>query len=313
MNLERLSVTRRTFLGYGMAFLRPGSRTQEPGGSQTVELRAGELTLLLGNEYDHGAGRPGYIGIWSLTSIHEPTNIFVPRYAGWIHRRNRARVTRVSETEGLIQHMDAAGRLGTRQAFKVIPPYYFDCVFTMGESGDSISVNGTSYMNGPEDPGVYFLDPEMKWRRHYDPLHGSAASILPAGMPVLEVKKVADSPYPRGTQNFWDTFAEHRYHPDYSLFYGRFRDMVLVHMFPPQSNVIPYTSPSGGGPRPGGQLRNPAWDWRVTITRGAQRNAEPSFLVRAVYKKYVDDRDILTEYRSWTNTLPVGSQIKNDK
>jgi hypothetical protein len=27
----------------------------------------------------------------------------------------------------------------------------------------------------------------------------------------------------------------------------------------------------------------------------------------------VDDSDILTEYRSWTNTLPVGSQIKNDK
>jgi hypothetical protein len=82
MNMERLSVTRRTFLGYGMVFLRPGSRTQEPGGSQTVELRAGELTLLLGNENDHGAGRLAYIGIWSLTSIHEPTNIFVPRYAG---------------------------------------------------------------------------------------------------------------------------------------------------------------------------------------------------------------------------------------
>jgi hypothetical protein len=131
---------------------------------------------------------------------------------------------------------------------------------------------------------------------------------LPAGMPVPEVKKVPGSPYPRGTQNFWDTFAEHRYHPDYALFYGRFRDMVLVHMFPPRSNVIPYTSPSGGGLRPGGQLRNPAWDWRVTIP---QRNAEPSFLVRAIYKKYVDDSDILAEYRGWTNTLPVGSHMTN--
>ena len=155
----------------------------------------------------------------------------------------------------------------------------------------------------------------MKWQRHYDPLHGSAASILPAGMPVPVSKKGARLALnSQGTQNFWHTFAEHRYHPDYTLFYGRFRDMVLVHMFPPQSNVIPYTSPSGGGPRPGGQLRNPAGDWRVTITRGAQlNNAEPSFLVRAVYKKYVDDSDILTEYRSWTNTLPVGSQIKNEK
>ena len=53
-------------------------------------------------------------------------------------------MTRMSETEGLIQHMDGAGRLGTRQTFKVIPPHYFDCVFTMGGSGDSIPVNGTS-------------------------------------------------------------------------------------------------------------------------------------------------------------------------
>ena len=84
MNMERLSVTRRTFLGCGMAFLRPGSRTQGPGGSQTVELRAGELTLLLGNEGDHGAGRPGYIGIWSLTTyMSRPTHSFPVTPAGF--------------------------------------------------------------------------------------------------------------------------------------------------------------------------------------------------------------------------------------
>ena len=45
----------------------------------------------------------------------------------------------------------------------------------------------------------------------------------------------------------------------------------------------------------------------MTISRGAQGNAEPSFLVRAIYKKYVDESDILTEYRTWTNALPAGS------
>jgi hypothetical protein len=303
---EEGSVTRRTLLGCGIGLLEPVIKAQEPVRRrfQTVELRGGELTLLLGNEYDHGAGRTGYIGIWSLTSVHEPTNVFVPHYAGWIHRRNRADVRRISGTEGVIQHFETDGTPGTRQTFKLIPPYCFDCVFTVRASGDSAWIGGTSYMNGPEDPGVYFINPERKWQRHYDPLHGSAASILPEGMPVPEVRKVPGSRYPRGTAAFSDTFAEHRYHPDYALFYGRFRDMVLVHMFPPRSDVIPYTSPSGGGLRPGGQLRNPAWDWRVTVTRGVQPNSAVDFLVRAIYKKYVDDADVLAEYRRWTSVLP---------
>jgi len=191
--------------------------------------------------------------------------------------------------------------LRTRRTFKVLPPYYFDCTFTVRASGDSVSIGGTSYMNGPEDPGVYFLDPETKWRRHYGPVHGNAASILPAGMPVPDVKRVPGSPYPRGTEKFSDTFAEYRYNPDYAL-YGRSRDMVLVDMFRPRSDVIPYTSPSSGGLRPDRQTRNPAWDWRVTITRRGQPIAEVNFLVRAVYKKYVDDAHILAEYQRWTST-----------
>ena len=41
------------------------STTGETPGKQTVQLDAGEPTLLLGNEFDHGAGKTGYIGIWS--------------------------------------------------------------------------------------------------------------------------------------------------------------------------------------------------------------------------------------------------------
>jgi hypothetical protein len=295
-------VTRRTLVQCGAGLLPPLKGQDRPA-FQTAELRAGEITLLLGNEYDHGSGRTGYIGIWSLTSVHEPTNIFVPHYAGWISRRNRASVTRASPREGVIQHYDADGTARTRQTFTLIPPYYFDCVFTQRTSGGSVSIGGTSYMNGPEDPGVYFVDPELKWRRHYDALHGNAASILPHGMPVPEVKKVPGSPYPHGTERFSDSFAAHRYHPAYALFYGRFRAMVLVHMFRPHSDVIPYTSPSGGGLRPDRQTHNPAWDWRVTLTKGVQPDAEVNFLVRAVYKKYLSDADVLDEYRRWTASL----------
>jgi len=60
------------------------SHAVEPTGEvQTLELHAGELKVLVGNEADHGSKRTGYIGIWGLTSLHEPANVFVPQYAGW--------------------------------------------------------------------------------------------------------------------------------------------------------------------------------------------------------------------------------------
>jgi hypothetical protein len=140
----------------------------------------------------------------------------------------------------------------------------------------------------------------MQWVRHYDPEHGTAASLLPEGMPTPEVKKVSDSPYPSGAAHFRDSFSKMRYHPEYALFYGRFRDMVLVHMFPPRSQVIPYTSPRGGGFQPDGKTRNPAWDWRVYIDKGVEPGQEITFPMRAIYKRFVSNEDILEEYRKWT-------------
>jgi hypothetical protein len=266
---------------------------------QTLELNAGELTLLLGNEYDHGAARTGYIGIWRLTSVHEPTNVFVPQYAGWIHRRNRATVTQLSSNEAVIEHIGGEDESVSHQTFRVVAPYYFDCTYSAEAEGKPLLFNGTSYINGASDPGVYFLDSEMRWQRHYDPVHGTAASLLPEGMPVPEVVKIADSRYPSGAAHFRDSFSKLRYHPDYALFYGRFRDQVLVHMFPPGSQVIPYISPSGGGFQADGRRRNPAWDWRVLITEGVEQGKAVSFTMRAIYKKYNGDADILEEYQRW--------------
>ena len=277
--------------------------TDGPSQPQTVELRAGDLTLVLGNEADHGAGRTGYIGIWSLTSAHEPANIFFPRYAGWIQQRNRAAVTRVSDVEGSIQHLEPDGRPSVKQTFKLVPPHYFDCTFSQVASGTGVYFAGTSYMNGPEDPGIYFLDPRMRWQRHYDPQHGNAASVLPEGMPLPVLTKVPGAPYKHGTASFADSVSEWRYHPGYALFYGRFKQMVLVHMFPPRCNVIPYMSPSGGGQQPDGR-KNPAWDWRVALTRDVAPNTKARFTVRAIYKKFVSDDDLLAEYRRWVATLP---------
>lgn len=280
-----------------------GALTGEGSGKQTVELKAGNLTLVIGNEYDHGAGKTGYIGIWSLTSVHEQRNTFFHRYAGWIQHRNRANVERVSDNEGVIQHFLPGGRVSTRQTFKIAPPYYFDCTFSRVSTTGAEYFAGTSYMNGPEDPGVYFVTPDLEWQRHYDPVHGNAASIYADGMPLPKLQKVPDAIYKHGTNSFSDSVSNWRYHPDYVLFYGRFGKMVLIHMFPPRCGVIPYMSPSGGGRQPDGR-KNPAWDWRGHFKDLQIKDGWAQFTMRAVYKPFVSDDDVLEEYRRWVKETP---------
>jgi hypothetical protein len=153
-------------------------------------------------------------------------------------------------------------------------------------------------MNGPKDPGVYFVTPDLQWQRHYDPVHGNAASIYPDGMPLPKLQKVPNAIYKHGTNAFSDSVSKWRYHPEYALFYGRFGKMVLIHMFPPRCEVIPYMSPSGGGRQPEGR-KNPAWDWRGRFKNLEIKDGWSQFTMRAVYKPFVSDDDVLEEYRRW--------------
>jgi hypothetical protein len=162
-------------------------------------------------------------------------------------------------------------------------------------------------MNGPEDPGIYFVTPSLDWQRHYDPVHGNAASIYPDGMPLPELQTVPNAIYKHGTNAFSDSVSKWRYHPDYALFYGRFGKMVLIHMFPPRCGVIPYMSPSGGGRQPDGR-KNPAWDWRGRFKNLVVKDGRSQFTMRAAYKLYVSDEDVLKEYRRWVReTLQTDS------
>ena len=268
---------------------------------ESIALNHGELTFVLGTEKDHGAGRTGYIGLWSLTSVHNTRNAFVPRYAGWIQQRQRATVTRISDTAGVIQHYDSSGEETVKQTFQLVAPYYFDCTFSRKSTGSTVSFNGTSYMNGPEDPGVYFVDHQGQWQRHYDLQHGNAASIYPQGMPLPVLKKVPNARFRHGTNRFSDSVSQWRYDPARALFFGRVGKMVLVHMFPPRCGVIPYISPSGGGRQADGR-KNPAWDWRVTLTPSADANRNEHFTMRAIYKQFISNADVLDEYDRWVTS-----------
>lgn len=279
------------------------SPAQEPAKEKpvTVTLKAGDLTCVLGDHRDHGAGKTGYIGIHSLTHSLEPESPFVPAYAGIIIMRQQALVKKLSEQEGEIIHT-TEGKEIYRMRFTLTPPNAIDVVITPLFTVIGGCVGCCSYMNGPEDPGIYFVDPKGVWQRHYDPVHGNAASVFPEGTPLPILIKAPNAAYKHGTNSFSDSVSDWRYDPKLALYYGRFKNMVFVQMFPPDSGLIPFMSPSGGGTHPSGR-KNPAWDWRISLHKARSPEETPTIRLRIIYKPFVSREDVLDEYRKWCALL----------
>ncbi|MFQ5808042.1 MAG: hypothetical protein ACE5JM_00360 [Armatimonadota bacterium] len=267
---------------------------------QRVTITAGDLICDIGNQADHGAGKTGYIGLHGLAHSAEPENLFVPRYAGIITSRNRASVMRISDAEALLAHF-RDGEPWQYIRYRVSAPYYLDLEISTASAGGAMHINSASYMNGPTDRHIYFLDPDGRWQKHFDPEHGNAASVYPAGTPLPVLQRVPNARYKHGTNSFADSVSQWRYDPKYAFYYGRFRDMVYMQMFPPRCGVIFYMSPTGGGRQADGRP-NPAWDWRGPLVPSALAEGWATLRMRVVYKKYVSDDDCLDEYIKWTRS-----------
>ena len=276
---------------------------QEPGKEKpvTVTLKAGDLTCVLGDHRDHGAGKTGYIGIHQLTHTDEPESPFVPRYAGIIVSRSEAQVKQIAEREGEILHL-SNGKETHRMRFTLVPPDAIDVTIIVPAGPSGGFINSCCYMNGPEDPGIYFVDPKGNWQWHYDPVHGNAASVFPDGMPLPILQRVPNATYKHGTNSFADSVSEWRYDPKLAFYYGLFKKMVFIQMFPPNCAVVPYMSPSGGGTHPTGR-KNPAWDWRIRISKDQIVDNKATLRLRIVYKPFVSQQDVLNDYDRWCKTL----------
>ena len=157
-------------------------------------LSAGDITVVVGNHADHGAGKTGYIGLHSLTHIAEGTNLFVPRYAGIITSRSQASIVRDGATGAWLQH-SYDGSPSQLIHYTVAPPHYVDLEIARTSGGAGFWLNSASYMNGPTDRHIYFLDIDGQWQKHFDPEHGNAASVYPHGMALPTLQKVADATF----------------------------------------------------------------------------------------------------------------------
>lgn len=265
----------------------------------SVTIKAGELTVVIGDSSDHGAGRQGYEGVWSLTHTQRDINVYRPIYAGLIAHRQPCEAVRISETAAEIRRegVDAVER------FEVVPPHYLDYTVRFPATGETAYWNDASYMNAPEDPAIYLINSAGEWMRHYDPEHGSAASVLPEGMEPPELQTVPDATYAHGTNSFADSLSDPRFDPERALYYGNIDGgMVLIYMFERGHEVIPYMSPSGGGYNEELERTCPAWDFRYRL-QGLTPGEEVVLRHRVVYKPFVSRDDVLAEYEAWRASL----------
>jgi len=272
---------------------------QEVEPMHSITIAAGDLTVVIGDSTDHGAGRQGYEGIWSLTHVQRDVNVFRPIYAGVIAHRQPCTVVQVGDTAVEIRREGNAAV----ERFEVVPPHFIDYTVRFTAGGTTAGWSAASYMNAPEDPAIYLISSAGEWMRHYDPEHGHAASVLPEGMEPPVLQTVPDARYPHGTNSFADALSDLRFDPQRALFYGNIDGgMVLIYMFERGSEVIPYMSPSGGGTDPESGRRCPAWDFRYRLS-GLTPGEEVVLRQRLVYKPFVSQEDVLAEYAAWCASL----------
>lgn len=297
-----------------MAALDPRGPARD---KDTVELGTSELRVLIGNnrslERDGVTHRAGYNGLFSLRSTSETESPFVPSYAGWnLEHYFDARPRSASEvffeprfaemsvrkladdTVELYQPVTPVFQVESWTRFSVVEPNAIDVSFRCKPhrddyAGDFLGVFWASYINGPIDKSLYFLDSEATlqkplWRQLCSQTHNRDSTVAHAS----DTTKLAFE----GNDTLFANVSPLRYSAPF--FYGRFRDMVLIYAFRPGPNIRFAHSPSGGGLNSTGTDTNPAWDFQLVVPQPVKGH-EYTLAGRLVYKRWKGREDVLAE------------------
>ena len=289
-----------------------------PAREQDVtQLKSSRLKVTLGNnrsaEINGEQHRAGYNGIFAITSPDQPESPFVPAYSGWnlehyfdasprsaanifFEPRYAAMKLKRSDnrTVELYQSATPAYQVESWTRFRASDPYYLDFSYRCKPhrddyAGDFLGVFWASYMNGPIDKSIYFLDGESSltqptWRQLCTQQHNRDSTV----------KQNQDSTELKFETG--DTLFSNISPMTYSapFFYGRFRNMVLIYVFRENQNLRFAHSPSGGGRNSAGNDTNPAWDFQLIIPN-TQKGQEYQLEGRLIYKPWKGRADVLAE------------------
>ncbi|MFH1069025.1 MAG: hypothetical protein V1794_05320 [Candidatus Glassbacteria bacterium] len=201
-------------------------------------------------------------------------------------------------TAALVHEPTAARPVYARAVYRAVSPYYLDHELTFRDLKRSSTLDWgyrdvvwCCYMNSPDDLRIHFRS-KGEWVRYVPPDHGVKAYVSPSYLPE---EKLERWPKTNDPCFWWDrsglTFDE-------PFYYGRIGDMVMILVFDKPQWIRFFLSPKGGGPSLIPGLTSPAWDFEYIIPASEYEvGKEYRLRLRLVYKKYVDDQDVLREVR----------------
>jgi len=290
-------------------------------GADYDTFRVSRLVCVIGNNKAAGDHRAGYNGVFRMTASGLETSVYVPAFAGlnlehYFDGRSRQsersiffeprhapmEFLRLGDTKAeLRQSATPVYGVESRTVFELREPYYLDMSYRAiprrdDYAGGFLGIFWASYINGPQDKSIYFLQGEStldkpQWAQLATQAHGRESTVLPRGSAPAEPAGAADEPPP-----LFRTFSPLRYSEPF--FYGRFGDMVLIYIFRPSPYLRFAHSPSGGGRSASGDDTNPAWDFQLVIPK-PQSGTEYELQMRVVYKPWAGRADVLREVREW--------------
>ena len=298
--------------GFAQEVLRPQNLVPQ----NAVGIEKGDLNLTIVNNMPFGSDhRAGYNGISNLLHPAQDSTPFVPYYAGFNlehifggdsltqlfePRRHPMVLFQSGENEVLLyQAPTPLSGLESLTSFKLVAPHYIDITFRCVVDEIDFFKHGyaglfwASYIDSPSNKNIYFQgcekrDPSQKWIEAYSREHGVESTHV--GM--------NDSIELYFAPNFNARLANHFSNYRYALpfFFGRFHNMVLAYMFESSEMIRFSQSPTGGG------KTNPAWDFQLIIP-DLKKGREYTYRARLIYKPFISEEDITSEYLSWSKGL----------
>ncbi len=295
---------------------------EDPRGMATnadfVVLKTSTIACAIGNnkslEGKHGDHAPGYNGIFWLESKDQAVTSFVPAYAGWNlehyfdarpqegetffePRYSPMNLKRIDDhTVQLHQPPTKDYAVESWTTFSLREPYYIDFRYRCiprrvpADGGGFLGVFWASYINGPINKSIYFLDSRSslekpRWQQFNTQAHNRDSTVL---------GKSDDQTlnFHREVNTLFSNVSPLRYGEPF--FYGRFKNMVLIYVFQPTPHIRLAQSPSGGGQTKAGDDTNPAWDFQLIIPE-VKRGQEYGLSGRLIYKKWEGRDDVLAE------------------